>query len=277
MKLASTLLAAAVAAASFTGVATAQAAQAALPVCPVIVSHGGYPTGANPWDRDQLRAPNNFKAVDTLIGQGSGGFEADVQLTKVAVGSDGTVSGKAVMWHNTSTHGLDGVKKNITDIYWSSGSDKLQGRTLQWGPYKGEGIYSLRQWLDHVAAKGAYAELEIKSETKVFLVNGSAAVKAKAWSEITDPVRERYQSQAITVYSHDPDIAAALKSRVAAGTFPAVLGGGPSWPDTVKWEEPPPSWSGNSASWQANLATAPKRVATSWTPDYKKWLAGRCS
>jgi hypothetical protein len=252
------------------------AAQAALPACPVIVSHGGYPTGADAWDRDQLRAPNNFKAVDTLIGQGSGGFEADVQLTKVAAQSDGTVSGKAVLWHNTSTWGLNGVKKNITDIYWSSGSDKLQGRTLQWGPYKGEGIYSLRQWLDHVKAKGAYAQLEIKAENRVFLIDGSAAVKAKAWSEITDPVVERYRTQPITVYSHDAAIAAALKTRVADGTFPSVLGGGPSWPDTVAWEEPAPSWTGNAAAWQKNLATAPLRVATSWTGDYKKWLAGKC-
>ena len=252
------------------------AASAALPACPVIVSHGGYPTGANPWDRDQLRAPNNFQAVDSLVSQGSGGFEADVQLTKVAVGSDGSVSGKAVMWHNTTTHGLNGTSANITDIYWDGGTDKLLGRTLQWGPYKGEGLYSLRQWLDHVKSKGAYAELEIKPETHVFLVDGSAAVKAKAWSEITDPVTERYQSQPITVYSHDADIEAALKARVAAGTFPNVLGGAPDWPDTVLWEEPPPSWSGNAASWQASLDKAPKRVATSWTSDYKKWLAGKC-
>ena len=148
------LLAVAPAAAGLAGAATP--ARAALLACPVIVSHGGYPTGPDAWDRDQLRAPNNFTAVDSLIGQGAGGFEADVQLTKVAVGSDGTVSGKAVMWHNTSTHGLDGVRKNITDVYWSSGSDKLQGRTLQWGPYKGDTVYSLRQWLDHVRVKGAY-------------------------------------------------------------------------------------------------------------------------
>ena len=248
----------------------------ALPKCPVIVSHGGYPTGPDAWKRDQLRAPNNIKAIDTLIAQGAGGFEADVQLTKVAVLSNGTVSGKAVMWHNTSTWGLNGVKKNITDIYWSSGSDKLLGRKLQWGPYKGEGLYSLRQWLDHVKQKGAYAMLEIKPETHRFLIDGSSAVKAKAWSEITDPVTERYRTQPITVYSHDADIAAALRARVAAGTFPDVLGGGPSWPDTVPWEEPPPSWSGNAASWQADLAKAPQRVATSWTSDYKKWLAGKC-
>lgn len=250
---------------------------AALPACPVIVSHGGYPTGPNPWDRDQLRAPNNYKAIDSLVAQGSGGFEADVQLTKVAVGSDGSVSGKAVMWHNTTTHGLSGTSKNITDIYWDGGSDKLLGRTIQWGPYQGEGVYSLRQWLDHVKSKGAYAELEIKAETHKFLIDGSAAVKSKAWSEITDPVTERYQSQPITVYSHDADIAAALKARVAAGTFPNVLGGGPDWPDTVPWEEPPPSWSGNAASWQASLDKGPKRVATSWTADYKKWLAGKCA
>jgi hypothetical protein len=248
----------------------------ALPSCPVIVSHGGYPTGADPWQRDQLRAPNNIKAIDALIGQGSGGFEADVQLTKVAVSTDGSVSGKAVMWHNTSTWGLNGPKKDITDIYWSSGADKLLGRTLQWGPYVGEGIYSLRQWLDHVKAKGAYAMLEIKPETHPFLIEGTSAVKAKAWSEITDPVTERYQTQPITVYSHDADIAAALRTRVANGAFPDVLGGGPSWPDTVAWEEPPPSWSGNAAGWQADLAEAPRRVATSWTGDYKKWLAGRC-
>ncbi|MFD9893390.1 hypothetical protein ACFWY9_28940 [Amycolatopsis sp. NPDC059027] len=248
----------------------------ALPACPVIVSHGGYPSGTDAWKRDQLRAPNNLKAVDSLIAQGSGGFEADVRLTKVAAQSDGSVSGKAVMWHNKSTWGLNGTKKDISDVYWSTGADKLQGRTLQWGPYKGETIYSLRQWLDHVKAKGAYAQLEIKSENRVFLLDGSAAVKAKAWSEITDPVTERYRTQPITVYSHDPDIAAALKARVAAGTFPAVLGGGPSWPDTVQWEEPPPSFKGNVASWQANLDKAPKRVATSWTADYKKWLTGKC-
>ncbi|MFE0022213.1 hypothetical protein [Amycolatopsis sp. NPDC059021] len=248
----------------------------ALPACPVIVSHGGYPSGTDAWKRDQLRAPNNLKAVDSLIAQGSGGFEADVRLTKVASQSDGSVSGKAVMWHNKSTWGLDGTKKDISDLYWSAGADKLQGRKLQWGPYKGETIYSLRQWLDHVKAKGAYAQLEIKSENRVFLLDGSAAVKAKAWSEITDPVAERYRTQPITVYSHDPDIAATLKARVAAGTFPAVLGGGPSWPDTVQWEEPPPSFKGNVASWQANLEKAPKRVATSWTADYKKWLTGKC-
>ena len=248
----------------------------ALPACPVIVSHGGYPTGDNPWERDQLRAPNNPTAVDTLISQGSGGFEADVQLTKVAVGSSGEVSGKAVMWHNTTTRGLNGTQKNITDIYWDGGSDKLLGRTIQWGPYKGEGVYSLRQWLDHVKSRGAYAELEIKKETHRFLIDGSAAVKEKAWSEITDPIVERYQDQPLTVYSHDADIQAALKSRVASGDFPDVLGGAPDWADSVKWEEPPPSWEGNAESWQASLDKNPARVATSWTPEYKAWLEGRC-
>ncbi|MEQ4722028.1 hypothetical protein [Nonomuraea sp. B19D2] len=66
---------------------------AALPACPQIFGHGGYPTGANAWERDQVRQPNNPTAIRKYKSWGASGVEADLQLTK-----DGT---KAVMWHNT--------------------------------------------------------------------------------------------------------------------------------------------------------------------------------
>ncbi|MFC6882738.1 MULTISPECIES: hypothetical protein [Actinomadura] len=272
-------LACAASLAAFTG-PSAQAA-VRLPACPQVFGHGGYPSGANAWERDQIRQPNSIKALDAYRGWGAAGVEADVQLTKVT--PDG---GKAVMWHNTSTWGLTGPKKDVTGIYWTAGADRLQGRTVTRGPSKGQKVSTLREWLDHAKSARMIALLEIKPETATFLLRGGAdatskKIKARAWAEITGPVRERYRGQEIMVYSHHAGISAELASRAAAGTFPDVVqkADRPTWVDDPKhpWEEPPPSWTLHQAAWKAALAKGPKRVATTYTADYVKWQKGKCA
>nr|WP_055503389.1 glycerophosphodiester phosphodiesterase family protein [Nonomuraea pusilla] len=232
------------------------------PACPLVFGHGGYPTGPDAWARDQVRQPNHPRGVDDQKARGADGVEGDVQLTR-----EGT---KAVMWHNTSTHGLTGVKKNITDIWWTAGGDNLRDRRIDRGPYKGQGVYSLRQWLDHVRSRGLVALLEVKPETKPILSNPAYA--ARAWKEISGPLLERQASQRILVYSQDPWIQAELGRR-----HPALLKGSAArWTDGVAWEEPPPSWKGNTAQWQAVLGAGPRSVMTNYTKEYRAWLAGRC-
>ncbi|MEW9551863.1 glycerophosphodiester phosphodiesterase [Nonomuraea sp. NPDC050783] len=242
--------------------APARAASGAAVVCPLLFGHGGYPTGANPWERDQVRQPNNPKALDDQKSWGADGVEGDVQLTK-----QGT---KAVMWHNTSTNGLTGVKRNITDIWWATGSDRLQGRTVARGPYTGERVHTLREWLDQVRSRGLVALLEIKPEARPVLSNATYA--AAAWKEISDPIKERQASQRIMVYSTDSWIQAELARR-----HPTLLKGAHArWTDSVAWEEPPPAWSGNAARWQSVLGQAPPSVMTNYTREYRAWLTGKC-
>jgi hypothetical protein len=70
-------------------------AMAALPVCPEVYGHGGYPASGDTVALDRVRQPNHPRGLAAQRGWGADGVEADVQLTR-----DGT---KAVMWHNTTT------------------------------------------------------------------------------------------------------------------------------------------------------------------------------
>jgi glycerophosphoryl diester phosphodiesterase len=242
--------------------AHARTSTASALACPPVFGHGGYPSGPNPWDRDQVRQPNNVRALNDQKTWGAAGVEGDVQLTQQGA--------KAVMWHNTTTNGLTGTRKNITAIWWTAGSDNLRDRRIARGPYQGEQVYTLRQWLDHVRSRGLIALLEVKPETKAVL--SDPAYAAAAWKEISDPIKERQASQRILVYSQDSWVQAELSRR-----HPGLLKGSEArWTDGVGWEEPPPAWSGNVGRWQEVLNQAPKSVMTNYTREYRAWLNGRC-
>ncbi|GAA3143005.1 hypothetical protein [Nonomuraea roseoviolacea] len=243
-------------------------APSALPACPQIFGHGGYPTGPNAWERDQVRQPNNPTAIRRYKAWGASGVEADLQLTK-----DGT---KAVMWHNTSTWGLTGPKMNITDIWWAVGDTALKGRTINRGLFPGETVYTFREWLGSMRSAGMVGLVEIKPEAKQSLLSPNASIKARAWAEVLDPVKESFRSQEIILYSHDSGITAELRSRVSAAGMSRVLSGGPVWPEVTDWEEPPPSWRLNENAWKTALQSGAKRVATDFTPQFKTWLQGKC-
>jgi glycerophosphoryl diester phosphodiesterase len=244
------------------------APSAALPACPQIFGHGGYPTGADAWERDQIRQPNNPAAIRQYKAWGAAGVEADLQLTR-----DGT---KAVMWHNTSTWGLTGTKKNITEIWWASGDTRLDGRTITRGPFEGERVHTFRQWLAAMRSAGMIGMVEVKPEGKQSLFHADAAIKARAWAEVLDPVRENYRSQEIILYSHDSGVSAELRRRVTAAGMTQVLSGGPVWPDVTNWEEPPPSWRLNESAWNQALQSGAKRMATDYPSQLRSWLAGKC-
>ncbi|WP_228011198.1 glycerophosphodiester phosphodiesterase [Nonomuraea phyllanthi] len=244
------------------------APSAALPACPQVFAHGGYPTGANAWERDQVRQPNNPKAIRQYKSWGASGVEADLQLTK-----NGT---KAVMWHNTSTWGLTGTKKPVTEIWWAAGSTALKGRTITRGPFKGETVHTFREWLAAMKSAGMVGLVEIKTEARQSLLSSTASIRTRAWAEVLDPVKERYRSQEIILYSHDSAIAAELRKRVSAAGMTRVLSGGPIWPEVTKWEEPPPSWKLNENAWKSALQSGAKRVATDYTSQFSTWLKGRC-
>lgn len=244
------------------GPAAAASGASALPRCPLVFGHGGYPEGANGWAKDQMRQPNNPRGLNDQKSWGADGVEADVQLTK-----EGT---KAVMWHNTTTHGLTGPQQKITDIWWTYGSGNLAARRITRGPYRGERVYTLRQWLDYARGLGLIALLEIKPETKAVLANPKYA--AQGWKEISDPIRERQGRQRIMVYSQDPWIQSQLAKR-----FPGMLkGSAAQWTDSVHWTEPAPFWKGNVARWQAVLSKSPGSVMTNYTKEYRAWLRGKC-
>jgi glycerophosphoryl diester phosphodiesterase len=245
----------------------------ALPLCPTVFGHGGYPTGPSPWERDQIRQPNNPKALAQQKSWGAGGVEADLQLTK-----DGT---KGVMWHNTTTNGLTGTRAPITELWWATGADQLKGRTITRGPYTGETVYTFRQWLDSAGSLNLVALVELKGEAKQSLLNSDSAIRERAWNEVIAPISERTASQRIMIYTHDADLKPELDRRIKAAGLAATLTGHPSWVDSVDWEEPPPAASGNYASWQAALTrlgstTASVPMATSWTKDFTTWLKGKC-
>lgn len=252
------------------GVAVASADDA--PPCPQVFGHGGYPTGADAWKRDQVREPNNPAALRAQKADGAAGVEADVQLTR-----DGT---KAVMWHDGTTYHLSGDKKDVNALWWSTGADRLRGRTIDNGPFKGETVFSLRQYLDAAYELKMVPLIEIKPTTEQSLLNADAKIRDRAWGELLAPVAERFKRQEIMLYTHDAKLSADLKSRAkAAGVASTVEYSAkrPVWPDTVSWEEPAPSWKGNVASWQKALDAHPLRMATSWTKDLSAWLKGRCS
>ncbi|WP_336204268.1 glycerophosphodiester phosphodiesterase [Nonomuraea sp. LPB2021202275-12-8] len=231
--------------------------------CPLVFGHGGYPKDPGATTKDQIRQANNPRAVNDMRAWGADGVEADVQLTR-----NGT---KAVMWHNITTNGLTGGNRKITDLWWTAGADNLSARRISRGPYSGERVHTLREWLDHVRFTGLIALLEIKPQARAAL--SSAAHGAAAWREISAPILERQASQRIMVYSTDAWIQGELDRR-----HPALLKGPAArWADSAAWDEPAPDWSLNVARWQSVLGQAPPSVMTNYTADYRRWLSGRCT
>ncbi|MEV1204811.1 glycerophosphodiester phosphodiesterase, partial [Microbispora rosea] len=147
-------LALVVAAAAAPAPTPASAHAAEPPPCPLVIGHGGYPKSAGAKAKDVIRQPNVLRAVDDQASWGADGVEADVQLTR-----EGT---KAVMWHNRTTNGLTGPRQEIREIGWADGPGDLRDRRVARGPYAGERVPTLREWLDHVRALGLLALLEIK-------------------------------------------------------------------------------------------------------------------
>ncbi|MFJ5784915.1 FG-GAP-like repeat-containing protein [Streptomyces hydrogenans] len=239
-----------------------------LPYCPAVFGHGGWPTEADGWQEDQIRAANHPRGLAQEKSWGAAGVEADLRLTK-----NGT---KAVMWHNRTTYGLTGSSAPISELTWASGSNPLNGRTITRGPYAGETVYTFREWLDSAKALGMVVLVEVKPETKEILRSSDPSVRETAWSEVLDPIKERIASQEIMIYTHDADLELDLKDRIAAAGLSKVLTGHPAWYDAIGWQEPPPPASGNYAAWQRALDADVTRLATSWTPGLTNWMDGRC-
>ncbi|MBD3138893.1 glycerophosphodiester phosphodiesterase [Microbispora bryophytorum] len=242
--------------------APAPASAEELPPCPLLIGHGGYPKSAGAKAKDVIRQPNVLRAVDDQASWGADGVEADVQLTR-----QGT---KAVMWHNRTTNGLTGPRQEIREIGWADGPGDLRDRRVARGPYAGERVPTLREWLDHVRARGLIALLEIKKSAGPVLADPEHGTAA--WREIVDPVVERQDEQPILVYSRDEWIEAGLADRLPDH----LRGSAAKWADGVKWDEPPPPWQLNVPRWQAVFDRAPTSVMTSHTADYRAWLDGRC-
>lgn len=239
-----------------------------LPYCPAVFGHGGWPP-VEDWDKDQIRAANHPTGLAQEKTWGAAGVEADLRLTK-----NGT---KAVMWHNRTTYGLTGSSASISDLTWASGENPLDGRTIRWGPYAGETVYTFREWLDSAKQHGMAVLVEVKGETKELLLSTDASIRENAWNEVLAPIKERIASQEIMIYTSEPELAPVLRSRVSAAGLSAALTGHPTWGvDGVKWEEPPPPASANYSSWQKALDADLSRVATSWTKGLTDWMDGRC-
>ncbi|MGW5266237.1 glycerophosphodiester phosphodiesterase [Microbispora sp. NPDC004025] len=243
-------------------VLAAPAPAADLPPCPLVFGHGGYPKSAGAKAKDAIRQPNVLRAVDDQWSWGADGVEADVQLTRQGA--------KAVMWHNRTTNGLTGPRQEIRETWWADGPGDLRDRRVARGPYAGERVPTLREWLDHVRARGLVALLEIKKSAAPVLAD--PAYGPSAWREIVDPVVERQDAQPILVYSRDPWIKAELADRLPGH----LRGSAAKWTDGVTWDEPPPPWQLNVPRWQAVFDEAPTSVMTSHTPDYRAWLGARC-
>ncbi|MFD5716653.1 FG-GAP-like repeat-containing protein [Streptomyces sp. NPDC127036] len=246
-----------------------------LPICPTVFGHGGYPTEAKGWERDQIRQPNHPKGLAQQKSWGAAGVEADLQLTK-----DGT---KGVMWHNKSTRGLTGPYADANAIWWATGADQLKGRTIDQGPYKGETVYTFREWLDSAKSQNMAAFVELKGEAGPSLLNNDASIRETAWNEVIAPIKERIASQQIMIYteSDNVDLKAELEKRIEAAGLGAALRNHPRWVDGIGWEEPAPAASGNYATWlnrlsRYGLPTTSVPMVTTWPKELKSWLSGRC-
>ncbi|MFI7388467.1 FG-GAP-like repeat-containing protein [Streptomyces sp. NPDC049813] len=247
-----------------------------LPICPTIFGHGGYPTAVNGYERDQIRQPNHPRGLAQHKSWGAGGVEADLQLTR-----DGT---KAVMWHNQSTRGLTGpYAKYANTLWWATGTDQLKGRTIDRGPYKGETVYTFREWLDSARSQNMAAFVELKEEAGQSLLNKDASIRATAWNEVIAPIKDRIADQQIMIYTktENAELKAELEKRIEAAGLGVTLKNHPRWVDGIGWEEPAPAASGNYATWlnrlsRYGLPTTSVPMATTWPKELKSWLSGRC-
>ncbi|MFD7824762.1 FG-GAP-like repeat-containing protein [Streptomyces sp. NPDC059698] len=248
-----------------------------LPVCPVVYGHGGYPTGDNAYERDQVRQPNHPKGLAQYKSWGAGGVEADLQLTR-----NGT---KGVMWHNRSTWGLTGPKADVTDIWWATGADQLKGRTIIRGPYEGETVYTFREWLESARSQNMAAFVELKGEAGQSLLNPDASIRETAWNEVVAPIAERATKQKIMIYTgaENSALKAELTKRMEAAGLGAALKNHPRWVDSAEygWEEPAPSASLHHPTWQEKLdqfatPVSAQAMVTTWPRELKSWLSGKC-
>ncbi|WP_327172102.1 FG-GAP-like repeat-containing protein [Streptomyces sp. NBC_01336] len=260
---------------TFARVATIERYNSSLPACPAVFGHGGYPDGADSYDRDQIRQPNHPTGLAQQKSWGASGVEADLRLTK-----DGT---KAVMWHNNTTRGLTGNKFDIAEMRWATGADQLKGRKIAYGPYAGETVYTFREWLDSARSKQMAAFVELKKETKPLLLHGEESVSEAAWNEVIAPIAEKAATQRIMIYTLDDELRPELVKRVTAAGLGASLENYPHWIDDPEfhWEEPAPEASYHFAYWQYKLNKYGSPVnsvpmATSWTSDFTTWLNGKC-
>lgn len=241
-----------------------------LPNCPEVWVHGGFP--GSDWRSDKVRQPQNPKALRHYGGLGVTGAEVDIQLSK-----NGT---KAFMWHNGSTYKLTGSNDPVNTLWWGDGENKLNDRTIEEGPFKGERLYSLRQYLDAAKSQGITPMIEIKSPAEQSLLNSDAAIRTRAWSEVLDPIAERTGDQEIMLYTHSDTLKSELNSRILDAGLDEIIPVSPDkpvWPDVLPWTEPAQSYLGNVDSWTAALAKEPRRMATSWPAEMRAWLQGRCS
>ncbi|MEU6841741.1 FG-GAP-like repeat-containing protein [Streptomyces sp. NPDC046716] len=260
---------------TFARVATIGPYNSSLPACPAVFGHGGYPTGDDAWARDQVRQPNHPTGLAQQKSWGAAGVEADLRLTR-----DGT---KAVMWHNNTTRGLSGTKSDIAAMWWATGADQLKGRTIVTGPYKGETVYTFREWLDSAQSQQMAAFVELKKETEPVLLRGEASVREAAWNEVIAPIKESAARQKIQIYTQSDELRPELEKRVKAAGLGAALDSYPRWIDDADfgWEEPAPPAYKHYANWQYKLnkygspVTAVPMV-TSWTSDFTSWLKGKC-
>ncbi|MET9941110.1 FG-GAP-like repeat-containing protein [Streptomyces halstedii] len=246
-----------------------------LPLCPTVFGHGGYPTGPDAWERDQVRQPNHPKGLAQQKSWGASGVEADLRLTR-----NGT---KGVMWHNLSTRGLTGTKADVRDIWWATGADQLKGRTIDHGPFTGETVYTFREWLDSAKKQQMAAFVELKGENELSLLNADASIREAAWKEVIAPISERAATQKIMIYTLHDKLRPELVKRIEAAGLGATLTNHPRWIDapTVRWEEPAPAASGHYATWQEKMNQYASPVTsvpmvTTWTKDFTSWLDRRC-
>ncbi|MEU4575488.1 glycerophosphodiester phosphodiesterase family protein [Nonomuraea sp. NPDC023979] len=253
-------LAVAVAVTELAATALVPAAAGRLPGCPLVFGHGGYPKNPGASAKDLIRQPNHPTGIEHMRAEGADGLEADVQLTR-----DGT---QAVMWHNTTTNGLTGPNREITDLWWADDDGGLRSRRVSRGPYAGERVHTLGSWLDHAAAAGLIALLEIKRQARPVLRRSE-----EAWQELSGPILERQDTQRILLYSADPWIQRELATR-----HPGLLRGeAVRWTDGVPWDEPPPGWRAQVPRWTKILKRGPAGVLTDYPADYRRWLAGKCT
>lgn len=241
-----------------------------LPACPEVWVHGGFP-GSDP-QSDRVRQPQNPKAMRHYAGLGVTGAEVDLQLSK-----NGT---KAFMWHNTTTGKLTGSNDPVNTLWWGDGANKLNDRTITEGPFRGERLHSLRQYLDAAKTQGITPMIEIKYPAEQSLLHSNAEIRQRAWSEVLDPIAERTAGQEIMLYTHSDTLKSELNSRITDAGLTQIIPVSPDkpvWPDVLPWTEPADSYLGNVDSWEAALAKEPRRMATSWPAEMRAWLQGRCS
>lgn len=240
--------------------------------CPEVFYHGGYPTARPGSATDQVRQPNNVQGLTYAKSVGAAGVESDLQLTR-----NGHI---AVMWHNQTSGLLTGSTADVSDLWWSSGDNKLSGRRVARGPFKDSKLLTFEQYLDQAASRGLTPLVEIKSFSTKVLLASDATIRDRGWKQIIDPIKQRIDSQEIMVSTQVESLKAPMRERFAAAGIAQVYEAGPDrprWPDTVGWNEPPPSYTGNIPSWTTALDEGHRRLATSWAADMVTWLEGRCS